>query len=149
VRVLLIDSIHLILNGLTIAGGHSDENGGGLFISKDSELTITNSTIAGNTARHGGGLFNNGGKMTMTNCTISGNIAFAWGGGFYNNFGGDMSISLQTIAPQAGSPAIGAVPAQLCPLSDQRGYLRPADILFCDIGAYQSSYIAPPAPPSP
>ncbi|GHO99349.1 hypothetical protein KSF_093970 [Reticulibacter mediterranei] len=234
VRVLLIDGIHLTLNGLTITGGKTDqESGGGLFISKSGELTIANSTISGNTAKHGGGLMNNGGKVTMTNCTITGNTASAWGGGLYNNLGGEVSISFSTIvnntatiagglvagypparisativanntaklshthnasdkiasqgfnlesgidgdfistdrhnldpaldsaglqhnggsthtiALQTGSPAIGAVSAQFCPLSDQRGYLRPIDIQFGDIGAYQSSYLAPPTPPSP
>ena len=64
--------------------------------------------------------------------------------GLQNNGG-----SAQTIALQVGSPAIGAIPIQMCPPIDQRGYLRPAGISFCDIGAFQSSYLAPPAPPSP
>jgi hypothetical protein len=64
--------------------------------------------------------------------------------GLQNNGG-----STQTIALQVGSPAIGAIPIQMCPPTDQRGYLRPAGISFCDIGAYQSSYLVPPAPPSP
>lgn len=55
----------------------------------------------------------------------------------------------QIIALQSGSPAIGTVPIQMCPPIDQRGYLRPAGISSCDIGAYQSSYLAPPASPSP
>jgi hypothetical protein len=57
--------------------------------------------------------------------------------------------STQTIALQSGSPAIGVVPIQMCPPSDQRGYLRPEGLSFCDSGAFQSSYLAPPAPPSP
>lgn len=63
--------------------------------------------------------------------------------GLQNNGG-----STQTIALQSGSPAIGAVPIHMCPPIDQRGYLCPAGLSFCDIGAYQSSYLAPPAPPS-
>lgn len=55
----------------------------------------------------------------------------------------------QTIGLQVGSPAIGVIPIQMCPPADQRGYLRPAGISFCDIGAYQSSYLASSAPPSP
>jgi hypothetical protein len=55
----------------------------------------------------------------------------------------------QTIALQAGSPAIGAVTEDIfCPDTDQRGWLRPPGITSCDSGAYQSSYLAPPAPPS-
>ena len=235
VRVLWIDGMHLILKGLTLANGKTDESGGGLFVSQSSEVTIDNCTFSGNEAHHGGGLFNDGGKVTMTNSTIAGNTASAWGGGFYNNFGGEATISFctfvnntatvagglttgypplritativanntagfskqqngggkmkslgfnlesgtdcdftpmqtdqhnldptldptglqnnggitQTIALQAGSPAIGAIPVQMCPLIDQRGYVRPAGLSFCDIGAYQSSYLAPSAPPSP
>lgn len=231
VRVLLVDGMHLILKGLTLANGKTDESGGGLFISRNGEATIDNSLFCGNTAKHGGGIFNNGGKMTITNCTIAGNTASAWGGGLYNNFGGEATISFstfvnntasvagglttghpplrlsavilanntakfskwqngsdlmnsqgfniesgidcnfsiqptdhqntdplldptglqnnggptQTIALQSGSPAIGAVPIQMCPPIDQRGYLRPAGISSGDIGAYQSSYLAPPA----
>jgi hypothetical protein len=64
--------------------------------------------------------------------------------GLQNNGG-----STQTIALQTGSPAIGVVPIQMCPSIDQRGYLLPPGLFFCDIGAYQSSYLAPPASPSP
>ena len=53
----------------------------------------------------------------------------------------------QTFALQAGSPARGAVTdATLCPDTDQRGWLRPEGLTSCDIGAYQSSYLAPPPP---
>jgi len=44
----------------------------------------------------------------------------------------------ETMALHAGSPAIGQVPAALCPASDQRGAGRPgADKRACDIGAYE------------
>lgn len=64
--------------------------------------------------------------------------------GLQNNGG-----STQTIALQVGSPAIGAIPTQMCPPTDQRRYVCPAGLSFCDIGAYQSSYLAPSVPPSP
>ena len=57
--------------------------------------------------------------------------------GLQNNGG-----STQTIALQSGSLAIGAIPIQLCPPTDKRGYRRPAELSSCDIGAYQSSYTA-------
>ena len=49
-----------------------------------SGLTITGGTTAGN----GGGLYNDGGTATLTNCTVSGNSATgtaAGGGGVYNS----------------------------------------------------------------
>lgn len=56
----------------------------------------------------------------------------------------------QTLSLQAGGPARGAVTdTMLCPDTDQRGWLRPEGLTCCDIGAYQSSYLAPPVPPSP
>ncbi len=233
-RVLLVDGLHVTLKGLTLANGKTDESGGGLYISRSSEVIINNVLFCGNMARHGGGLLNDGGKLTMTNCTIWGNTASAWGGGLYNNFGSEATIAFctivnntatiagglttgypplnitativanntahfshqngkgpmtslgfnlesgsdceftpmptdlhnldpvldptglqnnggptQTIALHVGSPAIGVIPNQVCPPLDQRGYLRPTGLSFCDIGACQSSYLAPPAPPSP
>jgi hypothetical protein len=106
-RVLLVDSMHLTLKGLTLTSGNTDESGGGLFISRSSEVTIDNATISGNRARHGGGLFNDGGKFTMTNCTVSGNTASAWGGGLYNNFGGEATISFSTFVKNTASVAGG------------------------------------------
>ena len=171
-------------------------------------MTIDNSLSWGNTARHGGGLYNNfGGEATISFCTFVNNTATVAGGlttgypplritasivannnaqhskqqngagkmtslGFNLESGTDCDLtpmptdhhnldpmldptglqnnggSTQTIALQVGSPAIGAIPNRMCPHTDQRGYLRPAGLSFCDIGAYQSSYLAPPASPS-
>jgi hypothetical protein len=48
----------------------------------------------------------------------------------------------QTLALSAGSPALGVVPAGLCPSTDQRGLPRPdGSETACDIGAYE--YQAP------
>jgi predicted outer membrane repeat protein len=44
---------------------------------------VTDSTIAGNSATDGGGLFNEG-TATLTACTVSGNSATGSGGGLYN-----------------------------------------------------------------
>ena len=47
------------LSGLTISGGNSQTNGGGILVEYDGTLTITNSTIVGNTTLGGGGgIFN-------------------------------------------------------------------------------------------
>jgi hypothetical protein len=47
-------------------------------------VTITNTTLHGNQARIGGGIFN-GGMLTLANSTLSGNIAEEIGGGLDNN----------------------------------------------------------------
>ncbi len=78
------------LSGLTITGGDGDDEGGGVF-NDDSQLTMTNVVVRGNTASGagvGGGLTTiYGGTTTLSDCTISGNAVFdgeSSGGGIYN-----------------------------------------------------------------
>ena len=71
------------LRGLTISGGNATGNGGGGILNSGS-LTITNSTLSGNSALNGGGIYN-GGNLTITNSTLSGNTATGSGGGIYSN----------------------------------------------------------------
>ena len=62
------------LVGLTITGGLTADSGGG--IDNDGTLTVTNSTIANNSAGYGdGGGIYNAGTMTVTNSTIANNSA--------------------------------------------------------------------------
>ena len=57
------------------------EDGGGIYNYKGS-ITITGSTISGNTASgSGGGIYNQGGSITITGSTISGNSSYYNGGG--------------------------------------------------------------------
>ncbi|HWS83771.1 MAG TPA: protein kinase, partial [Ktedonobacteraceae bacterium] len=57
-------------------------SGGGIFSAAHAQLTLTNSTIANNTAyTDGGGIVNDGGDMTASFCTIYGNSAQGSGGG--------------------------------------------------------------------
>ncbi len=64
-------------------------NGGGIFNytgpNPTSTLTVTNSTLSGNTATEDGGAICNDGAMTLTNSTLSGNTASNDGGGIRNN----------------------------------------------------------------
>src|SRR5207244_2174653 len=56
-------------------------HGGGIF-STNATLTLTNSTLSGNSAGTGGGIFyNGGGTLTVINSIISGNSANSAGGG--------------------------------------------------------------------
>ncbi|MCR5359700.1 MAG: hypothetical protein K6E55_07450, partial [Thermoguttaceae bacterium] len=87
------------LIGLTITGGNNSSGGGnygdGGGIYNDGTLTITNSTISGNTASgDGGGICNDSGTLTITNSTISGNTA-DWGGGICND--GTLTITNSTV----------------------------------------------------
>jgi hypothetical protein len=69
---------NVVLNGLTIANGAAGSNDGG-GISNNGYLTVSNSTITGNSADDGGGIHNTG-ILTVSNSTITGNSASTGGG---------------------------------------------------------------------
>ena len=74
-------------SGLTLTGGNAASGDGGAIVTSFSDITVTNSTISGNTAGDGGGIGNDNGVNTVTNSTISGNTAGSDGGGIYSYTG--------------------------------------------------------------
>ena len=84
------------ISGVTIRnGGKTDGflNGGGIV--NRGTLTLTNSTVSGNSAGSlgsGGGIFSFG-TLTLTNSTVSGNSAGIHGGGI-SNTGDDGTANL-------------------------------------------------------
>ena len=83
------------LNNVAFSG-NSGGSGGGGGIYNTGSLTVSNSTIAGNSGQLGGGIYNNF-SLTVTSSTISGNTAGGQGGGgFYN--AGTLTMSDSTIA---------------------------------------------------
>ncbi len=79
VSVFEVDSgVAATLSGLTISGGSTTGNGGGL--ENDGTATLTDCTISGNSAAGNGGGVDNEGSATLTNCTVSGNTAGDSGG---------------------------------------------------------------------
>jgi CSLREA domain-containing protein len=97
-RVFQVDAgVTAALANMTITGGKTSADGGGLY--NLGTATLTSCTITGNSATNGGGIMNNGGTATLTGCTISGNSA-AGGAyyGLYNNGGGlDNALGLATL----------------------------------------------------
>jgi hypothetical protein len=117
-HVVTVDAVGVgtILNGFTIRDGNANgtENfGGGIYMSFQSNATLTNITVTNNTAGSGGGLaifggssplitnasftnnsapFTGGGVLiqdstpNFLNVVISGNSSSAEGGGFTNNY---------------------------------------------------------------
>jgi hypothetical protein len=88
--VLTVGSCTLSDNSATsdsIGGGILNDGGG----TGSATLTVVNSTLSGNTAGFGGGIFNSGivgnATLTVVNSTLSGNSAFQWGGGAIYNDG--------------------------------------------------------------
>jgi predicted outer membrane repeat protein len=82
--VLNIIGVTVNISGLTVQGGGkiTSNTGGGVFNS--GTLTITNSTVSGNSAVHDGGGIYNAGSLTLINTTVNGNSANFNGGGVYN-----------------------------------------------------------------
>jgi hypothetical protein len=66
-------------------------------------MSITKSTIAGNTAdTNGGGIYNRGGFLTIANSTISGNQSSSGTGGI-RNYLGTMMLKHSTVADNHGA----------------------------------------------
>jgi hypothetical protein len=66
-------------------------------------MTVTNSTISGNSASDGGGgIFNYSATITVTNSTISGNSGFVYAGGIFNYYGGTLTLKSTIVANSSG-----------------------------------------------
>ncbi|HUG66550.1 MAG TPA: choice-of-anchor Q domain-containing protein [Pirellulaceae bacterium] len=68
------------ISGLTITGGSAGSDGGGIY--NQGRLTLDQSTLTGNRAYNGGGIFNaHGATLTVDGSTLSGNLAALPSGG--------------------------------------------------------------------
>jgi len=81
VTVFAIGAGDVTLSHLSIVSGTGYSGGG---IRNYGILTVNNSTISGNSATIGGGIYNYYRTLTVNNCTLSNNTAFFNGGGIYN-----------------------------------------------------------------
>ena len=111
-RIFNIASGNVTISGLTIANGNISESRGGGILNSGT-VTITNSTISGNSNSGGGGngggiLNSNGGTVTITNSTISGNSA-SDGGGISNDNGGTVTITNSTISGNSSNRRGGGI----------------------------------------
>jgi predicted outer membrane repeat protein len=81
--------------------GHCFYGGGGAIWNRSGTVTLTNSTVSGNSSPHGGGIAS-GGTLTLTNSTVSGNsvgggvYGFPGGGGILNQ--GTLTLTNSTIS---------------------------------------------------
>jgi hypothetical protein len=83
------------LSGLSISGGASDFGAG---ILNGGALTVSNSTLSGNSASNAGGGITNVGTVTVSNSTLAGNSAGVDGGGIANFFAGTVTVGNSTLA---------------------------------------------------
>ncbi len=81
----------LTVSDSTLSGNSAGHAGG---IANYGALTVTNSMLSRNSAGIGGGIFNQGGStLTISNCTFNNNTAIADGGGGIYVGGGTVSVS--------------------------------------------------------
>jgi hypothetical protein len=83
----------LALSNSTVAGNYAS-SGGGIYNANTGTMTMSRDTVCNNTATDGGGVFNDG-QLTIINCTIAANNANQ-GGGIFDN--GVLKIANSTVA---------------------------------------------------
>jgi hypothetical protein len=68
--------------------GNSADDGAGMYISAGT-VTVGTSTLSDNYGTYGGGIFINGGTVAVSSCTLTGNYVSSpgTGGAIYNNAG--------------------------------------------------------------
>jgi hypothetical protein len=81
--------------------------GGGLLNGSGVTMTITNCTISGNSAQHGGGVFNFNGVVHIDASTLSGNSAILGGGIFNDGYGGSATLTINTSTLSGNSASLG------------------------------------------
>jgi hypothetical protein len=103
----LFNSTKADVDMVTLASNSGTGNslGGGIY--NYGNLTVTNSTVRGNSAYYGAGISNAFATVALTNVTISGNIASAYGGGLDNIAGTATLTNVTFSANQAGSSGGG------------------------------------------
>jgi len=106
-RILGVANGNLTLQETTVSGGSIAGAGGGVSINGGS-LTLTNSTVSGNSGSLGGGVSNILSTLTLTNSTLSGNSGATTGGGVYNS-SGTLILTNSTVSGNSGATRGGGV----------------------------------------
>jgi hypothetical protein len=112
------DRAVLTISDCVISGNSAASVGGGIFNAganaSAATITVLHTTISGNTAGTGGGIYiaspgptaiHHGGSMSVTDSTISGNVAVTLGGGIAN-YGG-LTLEKTTVSGNTTSDSSG------------------------------------------
>ncbi|MCO4772263.1 MAG: right-handed parallel beta-helix repeat-containing protein [Deltaproteobacteria bacterium] len=79
--ISLLGGTH-VLDSVVVDQNTASNHSGGIWVSVEAELTLTDSAVTGNAAGEGGGLRVSDAAATVTGTTLSGNEATGTGGGF-------------------------------------------------------------------
>jgi hypothetical protein len=102
----VVNTGDLTLDNVTVSGGRKLSIKGGGIANYGGTVTVTNSsTISGNRAQYGGGLYSSDGVLTITGSTITGNKAGSGGG--VHTYNGTLTITNSTISNNTASAGIG------------------------------------------
>jgi hypothetical protein len=96
----------ILLSGLTIENGGSDETNNGGGISNAATLTVSNVVFSSDVADEGGGIFNQG-SLTLDDSNFNNDNAESAGGGVWSS--GQLTADNVQLAGSAGSPGGGAL----------------------------------------
>ncbi len=97
----------LTLTGTTVSGNTSSGDAGG--IDNFGMAMLTDSIVSGNSAVDGGGLWNlNVGTLTLMGCTVSSNSASTYGGGILND-GGSLALTSTTVSANTAAVSGGGI----------------------------------------
>lgn len=111
-RIAAIGTGNVVLQGLTITGGHRAAGSGGGVFNWDASLWINNCEITGNhvsdPAGQGGGIFNEEGSLYMRDTVISNNSSLGEAGGMYMGSDSGNTIVRSTIDHNHGA-SVGGV----------------------------------------
>ena len=73
----------LTLSGSSVSGNTAMWDGGGIWSSSDTQVALIDSMVSGNTSEWAGGGVHSGGRLMVTNSSVSGNTAVGGGGGIH------------------------------------------------------------------
>jgi putative cofactor-binding repeat protein len=106
------------INGVTISGGRSINNAGGILNNGGADLTLNDTTVTNNQARGaadaepeglGGGIYNaSAATLTLNRSTVSGNTIANAGGGIYNA-NGALTLNNSTVSGNHASFVGGGI----------------------------------------
>jgi hypothetical protein len=103
--ILEVSGAVVTLSGLTLTNGNNPTfEGGGIY--NAGTLTLSNSTLSGNSAARGAGIYNVG-TLTLIGSTLSGNMATNIGGGIGNN--GQLTLSNSTLSGNSAGQDGGGI----------------------------------------
>jgi CSLREA domain-containing protein len=92
-----VDSIAVVMSGLTVTGGKSFGAGGGIEVTRAARVVLLSSLVAGNSANGGGGGIQSDGTLTVVGSTIASNT-----GGGISAPDGRLTVFRSTVSGNTG-----------------------------------------------